>query len=235
MSTPDDDDALQQGLAGALLAPGQPNPFPGLALSLLGNPGRPQAPSIPISLAQGLTLGSAATSGPAPGTRGSPTLTPVPAASADDAPVAADALPDTERSPAANGGQPASPFDVDEAVEYLDKHATSRYIDNKINGHCGKAVRLAIAAGGRQVANTDDAKDYGPKLVEAGFNQLDAQGLKNYTPQKGDVVVYPASPGHDSGHMGMYDGTQWVSDFKQRHRWIDRHGRPEPAFEIYRP
>ena len=34
-------------------------------------------------------------------------------------------------------------------------------------------------------------------------------------PQKGDVVVFQAIEGHKDGHVAMFDGKQWISDFKQ--------------------
>lgn len=33
--------------------------------------------------------------------------------------------------------------------------------------------------------------------------------------QAGDVVVIQAAPGHEHGHMAMFNGTKWVSDFVQ--------------------
>jgi hypothetical protein len=131
-----------------------------------------------------------------------------------------------------------STFDIDKAAAYLDAHAAPSY-DPNVKHRCARAVRLAIGAGGRQVANTDDAKDYGPKLVQAGFTLLDANARKTYTPQKGDVIIYPAwqNPitkyNHASGHMEMYDGKHWVSDFMQK--GPVPYGDGTLAHEIYRP
>jgi len=36
----------------------------------------------------------------------------------------------------------------------------------------------------------------------------------NYTPQKGDIVVIGANKNHKAGHIAMYNGSQWISDFK---------------------
>ena len=46
---------------------------------------------------------------------------------------------------------------------------------------------------------------------DAGFRTV-APGEK---PQKGDVVVFQAIKGHRHGHVAMFDGKQWISDFKQ--------------------
>lgn len=154
--------------------------------------------------------------------------------SADQAPMAATPQAATAGTGAntAAPGKSAVPYDVDKAAGYLDTHATPEYIKG-VNGHCGRAVRQAIAAGGIPVANTDYAKDYGPKLIGAGFTQLDGQAAKNYTPQKGDVIIYPAWQKHTSGHMEMYDGTHWVSDFMQK--GPIPFGDGTLPYRIYRP
>lgn len=40
--------------------------------------------------------------------------------------------------------------------------------------------------------------------------------LENYKPLKGDIVVIENSKEHFWGHIAMYNGTQWISDFKQK-------------------
>lgn len=40
------------------------------------------------------------------------------------------------------------------------------------------------------------------------------------TLQEGDVVVIqPCDDGNPAGHMAIYDGTTWYSDFRQRDMW----------------
>jgi hypothetical protein len=99
-------------------------------------------------------------------------------------------------------------YDVDKAITHQDAHAGP-----KSKGKCAKFVRQAIEAGGirLRLTITGDAQDYGPSLIAAGFSEKAAGGA----PAKGDVAIIPAVPGHLSGHMCMYDGHQWVSDFKQ--------------------
>ena len=53
------------------------------------------------------------------------------------------------------------------------------------------------------------------QMKKMGFTQVpSADAMKN--PKRGDVVVYGKSRGHNSGHIQMYDGKQWVSDFRQK-------------------
>lgn len=49
--------------------------------------------------------------------------------------------------------------------------------------------------------------------------------------QKGDIVVYPAVGKHIWGHIAIYDGKQWVSDFKQKHLIVaPTYRKVEPTF-----
>lgn len=86
-----------------------------------------------------------------------------------------------------------------------DSHAASHS-----TGNCAKYVRRAIEKGGIVLQHTFYARNYGPILEQAGFYRILG------TPQKGDVVVIQPAPGHPDGHMAIFDGSIWVSDFKQR-------------------
>ena len=69
-------------------------------------------------------------------------------------------------------------------------------------------MKLEIG-GGIAVGRTVSAKDYGPKLEAAGFYQV----IGSF--QKGDVIVIQAVGTHVHGHMAIYHGDIWVSDYKQ--------------------
>lgn len=78
----------------------------------------------------------------------------------------------------------------------------------------------------------NSAKDYGSSLKAAGFSQLTADnGI--YLP--GDVVVINGFAGNPHGHMALYNGTNWVSDFMQRDLYPGRSYRAHrPTYIIYR-
>ena len=57
---------------------------------------------------------------------------------------------------------------------------------------------------------------------------------ENYNPQKGDVVVFDVTIKHDDGHMAMYNGKIWVSDFVQRYMWGGGIRKEAPSYKIYR-
>lgn len=79
----------------------------------------------------------------------------------------------------------------------------------------------------------ESAKDMGPALQKAGFDPVDKT---NYAPQKGDVVVIQPYPGGNAnGHIAMYDGKQWISDFKQKDMWGGpRYRTYQPPSQVYR-
>jgi hypothetical protein len=126
---------------------------------------------------------------------------------------------------------------IENAVSHLQKEAKP-----KSQNECAKFVRQALNAGGFDVKPTKHAKDYGSGLEKAGFkpvaawdnaspDTLSADGyVTGYQPKAGDVVVIqPYKGGNSSGHMTMYDGKHWISDFKQRGMW------PGPGYRKYRP
>ena len=87
---------------------------------------------------------------------------------------------------------------------------------------CAEMTRKAIAAGlgipdTRAVTGTiKSAADYSGALGKLGYAPL---SWSTYQPRVGDVLVEPRLPGHEHGHMAMYDGTRWVSDFPQHDMW----------------
>ena len=95
----------------------------------------------------------------------------------------------------------------------------------------------------KEGATASWAKDYDQPLKDAGFSKVAENGIAGsyppvkYTPQKGDVVVIQPIPGQNpAGHMAMYDGKQWISDFKQeRQIWPNNSYQQRGAdYKIYR-
>ena len=117
-----------------------------------------------------------------------------------------------------------SGFDIDDAVAHLNAAAKEKSI-----GSCAKYVREAMEAGGMSTNGRPDyACKYGPFLLRKGFNQINITDPNDYTPIKGDIVVfdtYPGQPKYPAGHIQMYNGEKWVSDFVQRRFW------PNTAYE----
>jgi hypothetical protein len=119
----------------------------------------------------------------------------------------------------------SSKLDKDKLVNYMDEHANS-----SSQGKCAMACRKGFEAGGLDTTGHPvDAKDYGPLLTKDGAAVVSQD---SYKPQKADVVVFNGSDAHPHGHIAVYDGKQWVSDFKQNNMSPYRSGTP-PA-TIYR-
>ncbi len=129
-------------------------------------------------------------------------------------------------------------YDVDKAVEYLQNHAEpastskcARYTVNAINKGGGGNVRMA------------DAYLMGPNLEKGGFVKMNIDYSEAL---KGDVAVFQPfyksqNPGlklnkdHPYGHMQMFDGKNWISDFKQSDFWAGSDYRcAKPKYQIYR-
>lgn len=74
-------------------------------------------------------------------------------------------------------------------------------------------VRKALQQAGYQFTPQASAYMYANgTLKSAGFVQISAN---NYKPQVGDVVVFNRTAKNPHGHIQIYDGNQWVSDFRQ--------------------
>ena len=70
----------------------------------------------------------------------------------------------------------------------------------------------ALHAGGSP-AYILPAYAYSWLLPQLGFDEVAAEG---YSPQTGDIVVFPKVDGHIWGHIQMWNGQQWISDFMQK-------------------
>lgn len=118
------------------------------------------------------------------------------------------------------------PWNAKQAVSYAQNNALAHSA-----GNCAHYVRLAIQAGGEKLTVTHFAKDYGNYLALAGFHPV-AAGI----PLAGDVVVIQPIAGHSAGHMAIYDGYIWISDFKQYHGFYPSPAYREikPSFQVYR-
>jgi type VI secretion system secreted protein VgrG len=120
-------------------------------------------------------------------------------------------------------------FNTDAAVKYLDEHKAQGS-----TGHCARYVRLALQAGGVDTGGFPVfAKDYADHLSLRGFESVDTD---HYQPAAGDIVVIqPYKGGSVAGHIAMYTGTEWISDFKQRDMWGGPGYRSaKPSYRIFR-
>ncbi|WP_323843183.1 CHAP domain-containing protein [Moraxella sp. Pampa] len=80
-------------------------------------------------------------------------------------------------------------------------------------GRCALYVRKALQSAGYEFTPNPSAYQYAHgTLADAGFAQISSD---DYQPQVGDVVVFNRTAKNPHGHIQIYDGNQWVSDFRQ--------------------
>lgn len=118
------------------------------------------------------------------------------------------------------------------AADYATQHAYSSYTKEKC-GHCARAVRLALENAGFDLSSHPTyATNYGPTLIRLGFSEIPLEG---YTPEKGDVRVWRPRPKQDppAGHIDIYNGKNWVSDYIQRGNYPGNSYK-QVTYKIYR-
>jgi RHS repeat-associated protein len=116
--------------------------------------------------------------------------------------------------------------DIDKFVEWVNANASERS-----KGLCAKSIRRGLEAGGLDTANRPIyAKDYGPFLEKNGFTVVSPA---NYSPKAGDIIVFQPGPSA-YGHIQVWSGKTWVSDFTQNPSKISPYATQTPPYTIYR-
>jgi hypothetical protein len=130
---------------------------------------------------------------------------------------------------------------IEPVTSSYDPIAAARFADrqagNSTQRLCATFVWRAIvnpAGGGLPMGTTRDARNFGRPLQASGFRPV-----TDGTIQTGDVaVVQPYAGGNPSGHMELFDGTNWVSDFHQNGGTDVYPGQGyrtnQPSYTIYR-
>ena len=82
-----------------------------------------------------------------------------------------------------------------------------------------------------------DAKDYNTFLRVRGWQVVSSS--QDFRPQKGDIAVFRDFQGdkryHSAGHIQMFNGNRWISDFRQNGFWVGGdYRRHQPSFVILR-
>lgn len=92
-------------------------------------------------------------------------------------------------------------------------HLATRAAHGKSVGRCAMYVRKALQSAGYSFTPQPSAYQYANgALASAGFTRISND---NYVPQIGDVAVFNRTSKNPHGHIQIYDGNQWVSDFRQ--------------------
>lgn len=131
------------------------------------------------------------------------------------------------------------------SVSYINSHIEPRSL-----GKCAAYVRRAVEAGGvkiripsPRIGSSASACDYGPSLEAVGFKPVYVYTGTGSTDtaiipgqQKGDVVVIQPIEGHPHGHIALFNGTHWLSDFVQLRGFYpsQQYRNVKPAYILYR-
>ncbi|ENK7249404.1 LysM peptidoglycan-binding domain-containing protein [Acinetobacter baumannii] len=100
-------------------------------------------------------------------------------------------------------------INLEKFAEILRKRAKE-----KSQHQCAKYVRIALEAGGADTSGHPvAASDWGPTLKKIGYKEIPEEFNK---PQLGDIYIITKTDKHQYGHIAGYDGSQWISDFKQK-------------------
>lgn len=172
-----------------LARPGTPNAAVSSMQSVMGGTPTPFTGGVPYALPQTPTMGA----------------------------VVAGAIPGVTDGNRQKVGPQAdnADWDLDAIVKTVVQRSQSHSLRK-----CALYVRIAMQAGDRKKqikGGLGDAWQFAAKLPALGWQPIG--DISTVKPQKGDIAVFPKNyAGGDQpyGHVCIYTGAQWVSDFRQQ-------------------
>ena len=115
--------------------------------------------------------------------------------------------------------------DIDAAVKYLVAHA------HKYSVHlCAGYVANALSHGGFKFKKQAAAYLYRTKHILEGIGYKEIKKPASF--KKGDITITEKNAYHIYGHMAMYTGKKWVSDFVQNSEKV--YSSHQPPIHYYR-
>lgn len=98
-------------------------------------------------------------------------------------------------------------YSNEKTVTYATSHAAK-----KSRSMCAWYVTKSMWHGGCPIGLIP-AYAYEKTLPQMGFKEISSEG---YKPMKGDICVLPQNKKSHFGHIAIYNGEKWVSDFKHK-------------------
>ena len=115
-------------------------------------------------------------------------------------------------------------LNINKLVNAMDTNANGKTTSG---GQCAGAVKRGLVAGGINGNSLHNGPhNYGPGLQDLGFVPIPYVKGQKFLP--GDVMIFQPwlTKAGGNGHIQVWDGTQWVSDFLQP---IMKDGYPGPG------
>ena len=116
-------------------------------------------------------------------------------------------------------------INIDAAVKHLIDNSSA-----KSKGWCAKYVANALVAGGFEFQRQGSAYMYHTNgiMIKMGYKEISNPSYFI----KGDITVTEKNNYHLHGHIAMYTGSQWISDFRQKSEFV--YSSHQPPIHYYR-
>ncbi|ENP7034140.1 hypothetical protein ACEB11_001980, partial [Campylobacter coli] len=120
------------------------------------------------------------------------------------------------------------------AAEFSKKYN----LGTRSTGSCAKYVRSYLMASGYPLSGWPvAAADYINFLPKYGFTPVQGRATQ-ISPEVGDISITQRFGNHKYGHIAIWNGSNWVSDFKQNsvsiYRDVNAFGGPDANITILR-
>lgn len=96
---------------------------------------------------------------------------------------------------------------------------------------CAWYVMTALQQGGCYPCGIYPAYAYSERFISLGFKEI---STTNYTPVKGDIVVLSQNSKSIFGHIAIYNGYKWISDFEQDRIYPSTTYEKESKMRVFR-
>lgn len=117
-------------------------------------------------------------------------------------------------------------YNNEKVITYIKNHKSE-----KSKCMCAWYSMKAIRNGGCHYCYIYPGYAYNKVLPQLGFTEV---SLENYIPQKGDISVLPRNSQSCFGHIAIYDGSHWISDFEQKSIFPGKEYKKLGTYQIFR-
>ena len=118
--------------------------------------------------------------------------------------------------------------DIDKAVNHLVSNAKAKSVK-----WCARYVANALEAGGFKFTRQSSAYLYRTNGVLTKIGYREIQKPSSFV--KGDITVTDKNASHPDGHIAMWSGSQWISDFFQKSEYVYSNNQPPVYYYRYGP